>query len=130
MRLLALAGLMAAAAAGSAATAQTASQDEARTVEFELREDGEIVAAPSLRMQPGRTTAVAIGAYSLRLRMDRGAAAEGGPAPYLIRSSVYRSDGGWTLIASPSVTVVQGETTRLRIAGQDGRDLSLAVLVR
>lgn len=127
MRLLAILGLVAA----STAAAQTAApQDDARTVDFELREDGEVVAAPSLRMQIGRTAAVAVGAYSLRLRMDRGTAAEGSPAPYLIRSSLYRSDGGWTLVASPSVTVVQGETTRLRIAGEGGRDLSLAVLVR
>ena len=130
MRLLAILGLMAA-SAGAAATAQTAAPlDEARTVDFELSEDGEVVAAPSLRMQPGRTAAVSVGAYSLRLRMDRGPAAEGAPAPYLIRSSIYRSEGGSTLVASPSVTVVQGETTRLRIAGNDGRDLSLAVLVR
>ena len=127
MRLLAILGLVTA----SAAAAQTsAPPDDARTVEIELREDGEVVAAPSLRMQVGRTTAVAVGAYSLRLRMDRGTAADGGPAPYLIRSSLYRSEGGWTLVASPSVTVVQGETTRLRIAGEGGRDLSLAVLVR
>ena len=127
MRLLAILGLV---TASAAAAQTTAPPDDARTVEFELREDGEVVAAPSLRMQVGRTTAVAVGAYSLRLRMDRGTAADGGPAPYLIRSSLYRSEGGWTLVASPSVTVVQGETARLRIAGQGGRDLSLAVLVR
>ena len=116
---------------GSAAFAQTADgEDNSRTVEFELREGGQIVAAPTLRVQIGRPAAVAVGRYSLRLRMDRATSPDGAPAPWLIRSSLYRSDGGSTLVASPSITVVEGETARLRIAGRDGSDLSLAVLVR
>ena len=66
----------------------------------------------------------------MRLRMERGASAGNGPAPYVIRSSLYRSDSGWTLVASPAVTVMAGEQTRMRFAGSDGSDLSLAVLVR
>ena len=103
--------------------------DNARTVELELSEGGEVVAAPTLQMRVGRPTAVAVGDYSFRVRMERAAAPEGAPAPYVIRSSLYRSDSG-SLVASPAVTVMQGEQARLRFAGQDGRDLSLAVLVR
>lgn len=111
--------------------AQTATaQDNARTVEFELREGGELVASPTVRMQVGRPAAISAGSYSLRLRMERGAAEGDAPAPYVIRSSLYRSDSGWTLVASPAVTVVAGEQARMRFAGSDGSDLSLAVLVR
>ena len=115
--------------AATAAAAQTAEvQDNARTVEFELREGGEVVAAPTLRMQIGRSAAVAVGPYSLRLRMDRANAADG--SPYLIRSSLDRSDIGWCLVGSPALTATLGEPTRVRLAGPNGSDLSLAVLVR
>ena len=120
---------MAAALVAGTAVAQTAQpQDNARTVEFELSEGGQVVAAPTLRVQFGRPAAVSVGNYSFRLRMDRGTAADGGAEPYLIRSSVYRNDGG--LLGSPAVTVVQGEQARMRFAGNDGSQLSLAVLVR
>ena len=123
--------LAAALLGGSGAAAQIAQVDDnARTIEVELREGGEVVAAPTLRVQIGRSAAVAVGNDSLRLRMDRGTAVEGGPTPFLIRSSLYRAEGGWALVASPAATVVEGEQTRLHIAGRDGRDLSLAVLVR
>ena len=129
-KLASLAAAAAMVAGGGAAAQNVEAEDNARTVEFELREAGQVVAAPTLQMQFGRPAALAIGNYSLRLRMDRAVAPEGGPAPYVIRSSVYRSDSGWTLIALPAVTVVRGEQARLRFAGQDGSDLSLAVLVR
>lgn len=115
---------LAAMIAGGSAVAQTAPQTS-RTVELELREGGELVAAPTVQMQVGRPAAISAGAYSLRLRMERGAA-EG----YVIRSSVYRSDSGWSLVGSPAVSVTEGEQTRMRFAGNDGGDFSLAVLVR
>lgn len=116
--------------AGGAALAQTAEVAEAsRTVVLELSEGGEVVAAPTLQMRIGRSTAVAAGEYSFRVRMERAAAPDGAPAPYVIRSSLYRSDSG-TLVASPAVTVIRGQPAELRFAGQDGRSLSLAVLVR
>ena len=116
--------------AGTAGAQVAEVADNARTVEVELSEGGEVVASPTLRVQIGRLAAVSVGNYSLRLRMDQGSAPDGTPAPYLIRSSLYRSEGGWTLVGSPTATVVQGEQARMRIAGQNGRDLSLAVLVR
>ena len=116
--------------AGAPLLAQTAEvQDTARTVELELSEGGQVVAAPTLQMRVGRPTAVAVGNYSFRVRMERATAAGGAPAPYVIRSSLYRSDSG-SLVASPAVTVMQGEPARLRFAGSDGSQLSLAVLVR
>jgi len=100
-----------------------------RTVDFELREGGRLVAAPSVTVRMGRPAAISVGTYSLRLRVTRGSAAQG-PAPYLVRSSLYRSEGGWALIASPAVTVLAGEQAHLSFTGEDGSDLSLAVLVR
>ncbi len=129
MRFVSLCGA-AALCAGAPLLAQTAEvQDVSRTVELELSEGGQVVAAPTLQMRVGRPTAVAVGNYSFRVRMERAAAPEGTPAPYVIRSSLYRSDSG-SLVASPAVTVMQGEPGRLRFAGSDGRELSLAVLVR
>ena len=128
LRFFSLCGAAALLAAGQG-LAQTATvADSARTVEFELSEGGQVVAAPTLRVTIGRMAAVSVGNYSFRLRMDRATTAEGGNAPYVIRSSVYRNDGG--LLGSPAVTVVQGEQARMRFAGSDGSQLSLAVLVR
>jgi len=116
--------------AGGAAVAQTAAVAEAsRTVVLELSEGGEVVAAPTLQMRIGRSTAVAAGEYSFRIRMERAESPEGVSAPYVIRSTLYRSDSG-TLVASPAVTVIEGQQAQLSFAGQDGRALSLAVLVR
>ena len=130
MRALALLGAAAAMLAGGGAIAQTAAEPEAaRTVMLELSEGGQVVAAPTLQMRIGRPTAVAVGNYSFRVRMERATTSDGTPAPYVIRSSLYRSDSG-SLVATPAVTVLQGEQGRLRFAGSDGRDRSLAVLVR
>jgi predicted secreted protein len=118
----------AAAIAAGPASAQTAGpQDNSRTLEVELSEAGQVVASPTLRVQLGRMTAVSVGNYSFRLRMDRATAGDE-TAPYVIRSSVYRNDGG--LLASPAVTVVQGERARLRFTGNDGSQLALAVMMR
>lgn len=118
----------AAAMAAAPAFAQTAEpQDNSRTLEVELSEGGQVVASPTLRVQIGRSTAVSVGNYSFRLRMDRATAGDEA-APYVIRSSVYRNDGG--LLASPAVTVVQGERARLRFTGSDGSQLALAVMMR
>ena len=116
--------------AGGAAAAQETAAPDARELQIELREGGRLVAAPTVRVQVGRPAAVSAGSYSFRLRMDRGTAIEGGPAPYLIRSSLYRSDSDWALVASPALTVIEGEETQLNFAASDGRTLSMAVLVR
>ncbi|MGZ8311463.1 MAG: hypothetical protein ACXWUP_03040 [Allosphingosinicella sp.] len=131
MRRTMIAGWAAALLAGHMAVAQTApTADPGRTVEFELREGNLLVAKPTLRVQLGRPAAIAAGDYSLRLRMDRAAATDGsGPGPYVIRSQLYRS-AGWTLVATPAVTVAEGEQTRMHFSDSDGRDMSLAVMVR
>jgi len=121
--------IAAAAALPASALAQSAAAEEpARTIAFELREGGTVVAAPTVRVQLGRPAALSIGEYSLRLRMVRADAAEG--APYVIRSSLYRSEGGWALVASPTLTVAEGQQASARFAGSDGTELSLAVSLR
>ena len=117
-------------AAGGAAAQTAQPQDADRMLEFELREDGQLVATPTVRIQAGRPGAVTVGGYSLRFRVDRAAAGAGGPAPWVIRSSLYRAEGGWTRLASPVLTVAEGEQASARFAGSDGSDMSLAVLVR
>ena len=114
--------------AGTGLSAQPAAET-ARTFDFELREGGRLVAAPSVTVQIGRPAAISAGAYSLRLRITRGAAAEGA-APYLVRSNLYRSDGGGALVASPALTVRPGQPAQLDFLTRDGSDLSLAVAMR
>ena len=103
----------------------TACLQATRTLEVELHEDGQLVATPSVRVTLGRPAAVTMGGYSLRFRLEQ---ASGGD--YVIRSSLYRSEGGWTRLAAPTLTVAEGEQARARFAAADGSDLSLAVLVR
>ena len=111
------------------AVAQVAPPEESgHMLEFELTEGRQVVATPSVRVQVGRPAAIAAGGYSMRLRMDR-AAAPGAGGAYVIRSQLYRSEG-WTLVATPAVTVNEGEQARLRFTGSDGSDMTLAVLVR
>jgi hypothetical protein len=119
------------AAAPAAAVAQSAAPAEApATMEIELREGDQLVGAPTLRLQVDRPTAVSVGSYSLRIRVARAPAAADGAAPYVIRSSLYRSDSGWALVASPVLTVAQGGQARLDFAGNDGSALSMAVTLR
>lgn len=121
----AIAALPAAAAGQAGAPAEAPA-----TMEIELREGDQLVGTPTLRLQVDRPTAVSVGSYSLRIRVARAPAADGGDAPYVIRSSVYRSDSGWTLVASPVLTVQQDGQARLDFAGTDGSQLSMAVTLR
>ena len=117
-------------AAGSA-TAQVGDVPTAtRTIHVELREEGRLVGTPSVRVQVGRSAALSVGDYAMRVRMDRAIASGDGPAPFVVRSSLYRADGGWSRLSLPDVTVAEGQQAHLDFAGSDGRDLSLAVLVR
>lgn len=131
MRLSATLGLVALIGAG-AAFAQTAAPtvQPARTVEFELREDGRLIGAPTLTVQVGRPTAVTVGgAYALRLRLDAEPDTDGdGIAPFVIRSTLLRSGDG-ARVTAPAMTVVQGMPARIRLASADGADLSIGVLV-
>lgn len=104
-----------------------------RTVDLELRENGRLVGAPTLTVQLGRPTAVAVGGlYSMRLRLDAEPDTDGdGIAPLVVRSSLFRpGDANWARVTAPAMTVVEGMPARIRMAGADGSNLSLAVLVR
>ena len=109
---------------GSAAAQTPPVEAPTRIIAFELREGDTLVAAPTVRVELGRPTALAVGGYSLRLRMERTAPG------YVIRSSLYRADGGWRLVASPTLTVAEGRQAHTRFAAGDGSELSLAASVR
>lgn len=130
--ILGLAALIGAGAAiAQTSAAQTiAAPQPTRTVEFELREDGELIGAPTLTVQLGRPTAIAVGgAYSLRLRLDAAPGADGDlAAPYVVRSSLFRA-GDAARVTAPAMTVVHGMPSRIQLAAADGSDLSIGVLV-
>lgn len=112
---------------GAAAAQTLASAPASRTVQIELRQGNQLIGSPSVTLQVGRTTAVSVdGSYSLRLRLEAAA-----PEGYVVRSTLYRpSVADWAPVAAPPANVTEGEPVQLRFAGNDGRPLSLAVLVR
>ena len=99
---------------------------ETRTLQLELRDGDTVVAVPAVRVELGRPAAVSVGDYSLRLRMMRA----GDGAPYVIRSSLYRAQGGWALVASPVLSVAEGGRAQASFSAGDGTELTLAVSVR
>lgn len=120
-----------AALAATAATAQTPAPQAMRTVQFELREDGRLIGAPTLQVQVGRPTAVTVGgAYSVRLRLDAEPDTDGdGVSPLVIRSTLFRP-GDSARVTAPAMTVVQGMPARIQLASASGGDLSIGVLVQ
>jgi len=124
--LAALAGASTTIAQAPAATAEVS-----RTVEFELREDGRLIGAPTLNMAVGRPTAVTVGgAYSVRLRLDAEPDTDGdGITPYVMRSTLFRPGDG-ARVTAPAMTVVEGMPARIQLAGANGSNLSIGVLVR
>ena len=127
-RIVTLAFLATLASGAALAQPPAASPDQPRTVQPELRQGGRLLGTPSITLAPGRSAAVSVGGvYSLRLRLDR--AADTASAAYLVRSTLYRSDGSGGPVASPAVTLAEGEQARLRIAAGDGGPLLFAVLI-
>lgn|SRR5690606_10398148 len=105
-----------------------ADPDGPRTVELELRQGGRLLGAPSVTLAPGRSAAVSVGGvYALRLSLDR--ATDTIMPTYRVRSRLYRADGGGDLVASPAVTLAEGEQARLRLVSPDGAPIMFAVLV-
>ncbi len=126
-------GLAALAGAGMAAAQSAPPEPPVRTVDLELRENGRLIGAPTLIVQFGRPTAVAVGGlYSMRLRLDAEPDTDGdGIVPLVVRSSLFRpGDANWARVTAPAMTVVEGMPARIRLAGADGSNLSLGVLVR
>lgn len=133
MRIAASILALAALAGAGMAAAQSSAPGAARTVDLELRENGRLIGAPTLTVQLGRPTAVAVGGvYSMRLRLDAEPDTDGdGIAPLVVRSSLFRpGDSNWARVTAPAMTVVEGMPARIRLAGADGSNLSLGVLVR
>ena len=133
MRIAASILALAALAGAGMAAAQSSASGPARTVDLELRENGRLIGAPTLTVQLGRPTAVAVGGvYSMRLRLDAEPDTDGdGIAPLVVRSSLFRpGDSNWARVTAPAMTVVEGMPARIRLAGADGSNLSLGVLVR
>jgi hypothetical protein len=125
--------LAALAGAGVAVAEKAEPESPTRTVDLELRENGRLIGAPTLTVQLGRPTAVAVGGvYSMRLRLDAEPDTDGdGIAPLVVRSSLFRpGDANWARVTAPAMTVVEGMPARIRLAGADGSNLSLGVLVR
>jgi hypothetical protein len=128
MRRLAFFALGAALAGGAAIAQVAATPDAVRTLQFELREGNRLIGTPSVTLQPGRSAAVSVGGlYSLRMRFEQQNDSDGG---YLVRSTLYRTDGSGSLIASPSISVAEGQQARARFADSNGATMTLAVLVR
>lgn len=119
-----------AALTGGSALAQPGPGATVRTVQLELRQGGHLLGSPSVTLQPGRSAAVSVGLYSLRLRLERAAGSAAGDDSWLVRSTVYRADGSGDPLASPAVTLADGEQARLRIASGDGTPILYAVTVR
>lgn len=97
------------------ATALTKKSGETRTVAFELREGERLIGQPAVTVRLGTQASVAVagdGGYKLDFTVEQ----HDPGARYLIRSSFYRPAGdGWTLVASPSMTVAQGQQTTMTV---------------
>lgn len=124
-------GLAALIGAGAAIAQSAAPETAPRTVELELREDGRLIGAPTLSMAVGRPTAVTVGgAYSMRLRLDAEPDTDGdGIADLVLRSTLFRP-GDNARVTAPAMTLIEGMPARIRLAGVDGANLQLGVLVR
>jgi hypothetical protein len=112
--------------APGAALAQGVNASAARNVAVEVREDGRVVAASSVRLQLGRPAMISLnGPYAMRLRVD---AVEG--AGYSVRPSLTASGpGGWTPLRAPAVMVAQGERGTTRVERPTGPPLEIDVSV-
>jgi hypothetical protein len=128
-RIIAFACFAATACGAAVAQPPAGPAEQPRTVQLELRQGGRLLGTPSVTLVPGRSAALSVGGvYALRLRLDR--AANAASAAYLVRSTLYRADGGGAPVATPAVTLAQGEQARLRIAAGDGAPILFAVLVQ
>ena len=114
----------------AAAAATPAPAEETRTVAFELREGERLIGTPALQVRLGEPASVSVGGpsgYALSLVVERA----GPSGSYLVRSGLYRpADGGWRLVAAPSLMVAQGEQARAVISRSPEPAYGLGVTVR
>jgi hypothetical protein len=97
-----------------------------RNVSVEVRENGRVVAASTVRLQLGRPAAISMnGPYSMRLRVD---AVEG--AGYMVRPNLHaEGPTGYTALATAPVAVAQGQQGRAVVERPSGPPLELAIAV-
>lgn len=92
-----------------------AASREPRTVAFELREGDRVIGKPTLKVRlgsPASMTVAGTGGYKLDVTVEQNSS----NARYFVRSSLYQTTGdGWTLVASPSLTVAEGQQTSMVI---------------
>lgn len=103
---------------GSASAATIGSQTangETRTVALEIREGERLIGQPTLTVRLGAPASIAVsgdGGYKLDLTVEQLSPG----ALYLVRTHLHRPDGdGWALVASPSMTVAEGQQTSMVI---------------
>lgn len=92
-----------------------ANSRETRTVAFELREGIRVIGKPTITVRLGTPASMSVagtGGYKLGVTVEQ----YGTSAGYLVRSSLYQPAGdGWTLVASPSLTIAEGQQTTMVI---------------
>jgi hypothetical protein len=110
-------------------TALTTKSSETRTVAFELREGERLIGQPVVTVRLGTAASVAVagdGGYKLDFTVEQ----HDPGARYLVRSSLYRPAGdGWVLVATPSMTVAQGQQTSM-VINRTPAPIGIAVSVR
>ena len=115
--------------AGQAITGLKTKDGETRTVAFELREGERLIGRPKITARLGTLTSMAVsgdGGYKLNVTVEQ----HGPGALYLVHSDFYRPVGdGWALVASPSVTVAEGQQTSM-VINRMPAPLTLLVSVR
>ena len=101
--------------ASQASTRPVGASRETRNVAFELREGDRVLGQPTITTRLGTPASITVaggGGYKLNFTVEPNDTG----ARYLLRSSLYRAAGdGWTLVASPSMTVAEGQQSSITI---------------
>lgn len=115
--------------AGQAITGLKKKSVETRTVAFEIREGERLIGQPTVSVRLGVPASMAIsgdGGYKLTVTVEQHSPG----AVYLVHSDFYRPvSDGWDLVASPSVTVAEGQQTSI-VINRMPAPLTLLVSIR
>lgn len=109
-------------------TSDTKVAADFRTVQVEIREGNRLVAQPTLKVQLGAPAAITVSGdqgYKLTVTVEQGQPG----SPYLVKSHYHKPHAGsWKLVASPSLTVGEGQQAKLSLSRRT--DLSFSVRVQ